>query len=472
MTTNRSGDIRNIRDNKRGEVLSLPVNSKKVTRRVTPDLVSTYHMKVHERSGNPTSINNDTLFDRDLDPGESEQGALDKKSKMLLDYLIAHGKTADLFQGDRRYQIGESQSVRLSSAIIGRLVHDDKFEHLEAFLSSPGFNYKDLKNVSAATWRNFIKNAPIEYVDSIAMKKFPNSIFLGEISVLSNTLLRRGRNTLQYILPAVYEITKDIEFVNLPHQQLFNMSSMTVPSKVEPINRAMIKVVDTAGAQWVYNRSKKSNWIRNFLQSHDGRSIRVTLQGFPSKIDSSTNIFQISSKGLSNSIIDINPDDILKVLGGFTMHVRKKTPDLDDEMSVKREESWPSDSLVFPMMEDETTALISNVRSRITKFSNKVSGIKEISTSAVNVGAGEHGISEYDIRKGSSYTWDNMRSGTISPYRKSNEADVFNTSYPHPLVKYTALKYLGETDPDTLKKIGDMGVVTLPRKIVNKTHKG
>lgn len=471
MASNRSGNIRNVKDNIRGQVLGLPVSSKKVTRRVSPDQVSTYHMSVHERPAEGGSDFVDLLRDRNSDPGEIESSGLDRNARSLIDYLSAHNKIGDMFLGDRRKQIGEYQSSILSSSAFSRMVSEDRFDQAMSFMHSSGFRMEDLRRISASTWRYFIKNAPVEIIDEMARKRFPNSILLGEISVLSNTLLRRGRNSLNYILPATKNITKPLEFVDLPHQQLFNMSGMTLPSRVEPINRALINVVDTAGAQWVYNKARRSNWIRNFLESHDGMSVRVMLHGFPAKTDSAANILQVSKRGLSNSVIEIGPDDVLKVLGGFSFVVRKTGSSKEEELNSSRENAWPQNSLVFPVMEDEMDVISSNVRGRIIRFSNKVNQINDITTSAINVGAGEHGISEFDIRENGHYAWDNLRPNNPRPYRSSNESDLFTTSYPHPLVKYNALQYLGNTDSSTLKMIGDMGVVTLPRQHLKQTRK-
>jgi len=471
MASNRAGNIRNVKDNVRGKVIGLPVSSKKVTRRVTPDLVSTYHMKVHERPAGGSSDFVNLVRDRNKEPGEIELTGLDRNSRSLVDYLTAHNKISDMFAGDRRRQIGEYQSSVLASAAFGKFLKEDRFEQALDFTRSSGFNMEDLRRISASSWRHFIKNAPLEIIDDLARKQFPNSIFLGELSVLSNTLLRRGRNTLNYILPATQKLTKGIEFVDLPHQQLFNMSGMTLPSRVEPINKNHINVVDTAGAKWVYNKARRSNWIRNFLQAHDGMSLRVMLHGFPAKTDSAANILQISSRGLYNSQIQINPDDILGILGGFSIGVRKIGAGVEEELNEVRMNAWPQNSLVFPIIEDELDPIASNVRGRIIKFSNKTSSVNDITTSAINVGAGEHGISELDIRDNGHYTWDNSRPNNPRPYRSSNETDIFTTSYPHPLVKYTAMQYLGNTDPSILKMVGDMSVVTLPRQHLKQNKK-
>lgn len=467
MAANRTEGLRNMKDSKRQGVLGLPVNSKKVTRRVKPDQVSTYHMAVHERPDALGSNPLELIKDRSRDPGEVESSNLDKNSRALIAYLTAHKRASDIFQGQRRQQMGERQAGRLGIATFSKLVSLDRYEEAMDLLSTPSFKSKDLNRVSSATWRHFLKYAPTEFIDAVAQKQFPNSLFLGETAVMSNTLLRRGKNSLGYVLPATKELLKNIEYVDLPNQQLFNMSSMARPSRVEPINRNHIDIIDTAGAQWSSTKPGKSNWTRNFLKEFKGNSIRVALQGFPAKTDSSSNILQVSEAGLSNGQVQIGPEDILSVLGGFSFYPRK-TQKVEDESN--RDEKWPQRSLVFPQMNEGQDTLVSNVRKRLAKFSNSTSSPKNLTDSSIGVGSGIHGMSELDIREGGSYTWDNLKANS-RPYKQSDESDLFTTTFPHPLVKYTAMDYLGETDASILKELGDMSVVTLPRQHLKQKKK-
>ena len=461
MDSHKNKGVRSVVDPNRSHLLNLPTTPKRVSREVSPGQKVSYKMSVHH---NPldTKGGNDTFRDREADPGSHERSNLGPDGLGLIDYTAAHGRVEDIFKGGRSAQMG-LLAPRVGAAVIGTLVDRDKYDQVHTLLQSPHFDNSHLSGVSASTWRKLIKEGPLDLLGKL--HGFKKDIYHGELSVLSNTLLRRGENSLKYLLPEAGSILKDERVVDFPNQQLFNAGGTTLPSNISPHNKAGVNVLDAAGSKWVYTEPRPSNWINNFLEQFNGGSIRVALPGFPSKQDSRQNVFNISPQGLSNSYLRIGRDDILRVLGGFIADLRKIP---GGEMTDDHLDKMPHTSFMFPNISQTLSPDESGVRTQLVSFSNGLQH-SDIGKAMYSAHGGSVGVSELDIHTDNVYHWNGSRK-TAKPYGPATEESLFTTSFPHPLIKYNALKYLGLW-PDALPRLVPQVVASLPLKVEKRSYR-
>ncbi len=459
MASNRTGDIRNIVDPGKNSIQKLPTEHRSVTRRVTPDQVSSYKLTVHTRGemdrlqsgAEDTSSKNN----RELDPGEFELGLLTTKGYRMLQKLVQnqHGLAA-IFDPSFRQKAGTILGDKIRSAAVGVLVKNGKWDELNSAFSL--FNETaNLSQVSSATWRNLIKYAPLELVDSVMSKRGAPSNLIGEVAVLSNTLLRKGVNSLAYLLPYASRELAPVRYVDLPNQQLFNLGHPTLPTGTDlsQLHRSNSGVAHAADTHWIWSPPRVSNWTRNFLEVFKGSSIRVSLHGFPQKRDLRSNTLNVTDQGLSNQYMTIRPEDILKVLGGF--HVRA----VGSDGTTPVHESWPWANTIVPVIGTTLEPSISSIRGKLANFSSYLDLRPKIQIND------QLGQSELDVHTDSTYMWRGS-TDTHRPYVNVSDDELFGiigTPFPHPLVKKMISSYLPRWDEHS-DLLSSLAVSLLPFK--------
>lgn len=436
--SNRSGGSRQITDKGKRDILSLPYATTRVSRRVKPDQVSSYSLRVHRR---PEEVAPDyeSLDDRDLEPGEAEIKLVDYHyHNFLIDSV--RNRPLILFKSlnSRRNNPVMQQML---VALISHLVKENNVEVLRT-IKDQGLQSLT-SNLGRSTWRYIVRDPDLRQ-----LFKTDDDNYIGEMALNANTIYRQGTDVLRLLIPHIDKVFNKVEFVNIGDQQLFNTKKPNLmPSRVYPTNSygfdEIIVGGDLSKNTWVHSpiRTKDiTKKIREKFELNDveGLQVHVHPLGFLPKYHSKPLVFKDGM--LRNNNIAIPYSSINKVLSGFMLTGVTK----------------PVHMVINPIIGDHhLNKSESEIRSKVFKSTSKSS--TDILSQIKESGSSGYGESELDIYNRKQYRWD-------KGYRKLTENSAFtDTLFPHPMIKYLAADYRDiETEESIIGEVCSQMVSSLP----------
>jgi len=437
---NRYGGNRDLRDRSKGHLLSLPYATKRVKRRVKPDQVSSYNMRVHQHRTSPSLSSLAMKMDRSLDPGEYEFGLLDPHYRGIIKSLS--NKTPDALVRKVLERRPSELMDDILTATLAWQLNQGKTDDLEAlFYALPiGRRERVVNNMSRGTIRHIVRDPVLRSLHNIPRI----DTYLGELALNANSIYRQGTDVFRELLPYVDNILGNIDYADTGRQQLFNTGEINViPSATYPTNAYGVREVKlplpNSKLSWVFSHPDKNNIENRFKDTFDDpKELLVNPVGYLPKYRFGA--LSATDKGLSNKTTTIPWNNVEKILAGFI--IRKK--DSEEQLFIPpvygQNELTPDESAIrqriFSLTSRKPTSLVKQMKER---------------------GVGGYGDQEIDIYNEKQYFWDAGRR------TEAQETDVNRALFPHPLIRYTAIGYRDcETSGDVEKELCGQVLATLP----------
>lgn len=442
--SNRTAGLRNMKDRTKRNILNMPVEARRVQRRVKDDQVSSYSLRVHRRA-QTRQAEIQLLQDRNIDPGEAELELVNHQYRSFVtDSAI---NRPDVVIKSVLHRINGRKIKLMAVALLGRFVQLDMIDSFELLLT--GISVKDRKDIlevlGRSTWRRIVRQPEFR-----ALHRFfgSNKQFLGELALNANSIYRQGTDVMKLILPHLDNILDDIDYAELGEQQLFNTRSPNlIPSNVYPTDAYGVNELYVGGSAskvtWVHSpplpTSNLLDQIDEQLGVHLENKGKITAfpMGFLPRYRSQA--LNLKSDGLSNSTLNIPLESINKVLAGFVLY-NDKDDSLFVNPTVGRHQLTPDESKLRQKMFSLTSKRPTNI----------IKQIKEKGDSG-------YGENEVDIYNNGQYAW----------YRgKRNQADdqaLITSLFPHPLLRHISIGYRdADTDIEVSDKLCGLTLATLP----------
>jgi len=436
----RTGQTRSLIDSTKKHLLGLPLDRRRVQRRVKPDQVSSYSMRVHTKPAEKEAIDLDLFNSRDIDPGEAERSRVPGNYIKAIDSLLykAPEKLIKGIYDRRRHEVMRD----VAGLVLGTLVKDGRIDLVSHILESAGRDFVDWSSLGRSTWRQIARDPDLRALMTNIRQSDPD--YVGEVALNSNTIYRQGTDVLGLVTPYLDDVMAKIDYVTLDGgQQMFNTGRLNViPSAIYPTDsygydKVSVGLKDSKNS-WVFTPANSApvHELVEALNPKDG--LRIHPIGFLPKtprvlLHRGESQFQFG--GL------IIPFDIArKVMSGFRIFSR------DGENSV----------YVYPDVGAHTLSPgESHIRSTLVQMT--ASSPMDLHRSAKNKGRGGYGHHEIDIYNMGQYFWkDGHRS-------RSTQEQIVKAVFPHPLLSYMAANYRDDyTEDIVMEEICNLAISSLP----------
>ena len=427
---------RDLKDKSKRHLLGLPYRIQRVQRRVRPEQITSYAMRVHSNP-DQMDIASELKFDRSAEPGDFELQFIPSHVRTYVRRLSIHNPK-DLFKESltRRTKytlpvqafIIATQIAQKRADILSDLLGSVKRERAEVILDSLG----------RSTIREGVRDSDIRNI----LLKLPNFDILGELALSANSLYRSGEDVLRLLIPHTDRLLQHYDYVDTGVQQLFNTNYINVlPTRVLPIDR-----------QGVYNfglPGSKTRFLASVPYNKDGLLQKIKELSGPVRLHAIghlpkrlNNKIRYLSSGVRVDQEHISWEKIFSVLGGFAL--------LDKDYNI----------LNIPLIHDgESSNTVADGMTRNRIFNSRVlKSPRYISKDIASKSSGGYGNYEIDIygdgRQFLSYK------GRRNPVTSS---EVSKGLFPHPLIRLWACEYRTEPlDPELRAELCGQALGSLP----------
>ncbi len=439
--SNRVGGARNIIDSGKKNILNLPYETRRVKRRVKPDQVSSYSLRVHKKP-EERNLRYEDLQDRDLDPGQAELGLVPPNYHPFIKESAA--KRPQIFAKSVQSRLNDPKMHALTSAFLGQIVLNERPDIFGEIIkeASPEFIRLGLDGLGRSTWRQLARKS--DYRDNLHTS---NDNWLGELALNANSIYRQGTDVLKLVIPHLDQILDPMDYIQFGDQQMFNTKSPNLlPSRVYPtqdygVNQIMVGG-DKYKTTWIHTPPGKSNILKELeekfsINAENKGKVTAHPMGFLPKYHNKE--LSLTPQGLQNSSILIPTESIQRVLAGFMLYNVKGEPlfvypRLGEHLLTKEESGLRQK--MFSLTSKRPTNILNQVKER---------------------GSSGYGDNEVDIYNQGQYRWTRGHRAT------ADETALYDTLFPHPLLRHLALSYRDTPTSDTvMESICSLAVASLP----------
>jgi len=441
---NRSAGVRNMRDRGKKDIINLPVETKRVKRRVKSDQVSSYSLRVHKHPRRRSADTN-MLLDRELGPGEAELELINHQYRPFV--TDSADKRPDVLVNSILHRISDPKIQLMSGALLGQLVKLERIDSFDQLISGipPSIKEKILPNIGRSTWRAIARNPELR---GLSKKIGYDENFIGELALNANSIYRQGTDVMRLVLPHLDKIIDDIDYANIGEQQIFNTRSPNlIPSGVYPTSSYGANEIAIGGpasqVTWVHSPPADASLLfdqmkKQLMVTPDNLGkITAHPMGFLPKYHSQA--LTMRPDGLSNSTIHIPMESINKVLAGFVLY------------SIKGEQLFVNPRIGKHQLDPTESKLRQKMFSLTSKNpTNIIRQIKEKGDSG-------YGDNEIDIYNRGQYSWLRGRREI------ADDSSITRSLFPHPLLRKVSTSYRDvDTDPTVSEELWNLTLASLP----------